>query len=831
MTDPGRPVRTGRRHWLRWLTVPALVVVGAQCRTERKVVNCEVTSVVTTPAQVEVAVGETSQEIAAAVADNGACQPSPAVSWSITPAGIGQLTSTSGTRTSVVGSARGSASVTAAAGGRTSSPATVSVYERARIVLNLTRLDFAATRGAPNPPPQNVSVTGAGDRPLEQVQVTFRYAAGGPIDWLAVAVSGSAAPLTIQGRVTRTDLPAGAYSATIDVQSVVASNSPQTITVAFVVTEPAGFQLAITGTGDGSGTVTGPAADGNPAINCAITAGAATGQCAGSYSPTTQLNLVAQAAGGSTFSGWSGACGGAGGCAVGNTTGPVSVVAGFTTAQALIGLNPPNLTFNGTAGAANPPNQTVQVTNAGPGGALTGLAVGAIDYGSGPAGWIGAASLSANAAPATLTVQVAIGALGPGAYTAMVPISSPVAGNSPQNLTVTFNVAAPMILLGTNPVTGLALAGGTNQFLSRVSVTSSGLQITGLSLGAIQYGPGANGWIQSAALSSTSTSQNTFVDIQVSPAALAAGTYTATIPVSGAGVATQNLMVSLQVLAAPGGTIVFGRGTSGTFDNTSEVWRMNANGSNQMNLTNNAAPDGRAALSPAGDQIAFRSDRTGNAEIWRMASNGSAPTQVTATAAVESFPAWVNSAFLAYSAADPLNQSIQNILFVQVAAAACPVGACPTGSVSNGATNAWPTASATSPLIAYGTNVNTGNNNFEIWTYNWSVGGTANLSNSLNFQEIHPAYSPNGQRIAFATNRGGGNLLQVWVMDANGANKTQLTFGPGNNYFPSWSPDGAQIVFVSDRTGNVDIWMMNANGSVQVNVTNSPGIEERPSWR
>ena len=55
--------------------------------------------------------------------------------------------------------------------------------------------------------------------------------------------------------------------------------------------------------------------------------------------------------------------------------------------------------------------------------------------------------------------------------------------------------------------------------------------------------------------------------------------------------------------------------------------------------------------------------------------------------------------------------------------------------------------------------------------------------------------------------------LDLWVIDANGAGQKQLTADAGNNSWPSVSPDGRYVVFVSDRTGINHIWRLNADGS------------------
>src|SRR5262249_21237769 len=55
--------------------------------------------------------------------------------------------------------------------------------------------------------------------------------------------------------------------------------------------------------------------------------------------------------------------------------------------------------------------------------------------------------------------------------------------------------------------------------------------------------------------------------------------------------------------------------------------------------------------------------------------------------------------------------------------------------------------------------------------------------------------------------------LNIWLINPDGSNKTQLTVNAGDNYTPAASPDGRFIVFSSNRTGSFNIWRMNADDS------------------
>ena len=90
------------------------------------------------------------------------------------------------------------------------------------------------------------------------------------------------------------------------------------------------------------------------------------------------------------------------------------------------------------------------------------------------------------------------------------------------------------------------------------------------------------------------------------------------------------------------------------------------------------------------------------------------------------------------------------------------------------------------------------------------------------------AARPDGQ-IVFQSNRADGNQ-DVYVMNADSSNVRRLTFAPGFDGMPRWSPDGNRIAFVSDRDGNDEIYVMNVDGSGQTRVTTDPAGDFWPEW-
>ena len=71
---------------------------------------------------------------------------------------------------------------------------------------------------------------------------------------------------------------------------------------------------------------------------------------------------------------------------------------------------------------------------------------------------------------------------------------------------------------------------------------------------------------------------------------------------------------------------------------------------------------------------------------------------------------------------------------------------------------------------------------------------------------------------------------ELYSLNLETGESKQLTFGGHRNIQPAWSPDGEHIAFVSDRDGNLELYMMNADGSEIIRLTDSVEDEGHPSW-
>jgi Tol biopolymer transport system component len=117
---------------------------------------------------------------------------------------------------------------------------------------------------------------------------------------------------------------------------------------------------------------------------------------------------------------------------------------------------------------------------------------------------------------------------------------------------------------------------------------------------------------------------------------------------------------------------------------------------------------------------------------------------------------------------------------------------------------------------------------WDIYVMDSDGANPTNLTNSFGV-DASPAWSPDGSKIAFETTRNTNG--EIYVANADGSNPENLTdFAAANEHQAEWSPDGSKIAFYSDRGGNRDIYVLDTDGSNLVRLTTDPATDVSPDW-
>lgn len=117
----------------------------------------------------------------------------------------------------------------------------------------------------------------------------------------------------------------------------------------------------------------------------------------------------------------------------------------------------------------------------------------------------------------------------------------------------------------------------------------------------------------------------------------------------------------------------------------------------------------------------------------------------------------------------------------------------------------------------------------QVWMMGADGAGIVQLTDSPD-DAWCPVWSPDGSRLLYSVYRDLGEVSwaapEIWVMNADGTGRRSLAKGSS----PAWSPDGTQIAFESDRDGDLEIFVMDADGGNQTQLTFNNDEDRDPVW-
>lgn len=299
-------------------------------------------------------------------------------------------------------------------------------------------------------------------------------------------------------------------------------------------------------------------------------------------------------------------------------------------------------------------------------------------------------------------------------------------------------------------------------------------------------------------------------------------------------------------------------------DGNAEIYLMNRDGTGLTNLTDHPAEDRSPTWSRDGEQLAFVSDRSGVSQVFVMDADGTRVRQITNLEAGCYAPVWSpDGRRIAFTSVVGFLEALHVYWVYSDGTGLTEVYGRQPG---DGGRTTW---SPDGQRILFDANVD---GDFKLAIVNLDGSELRAWADSEGW-DLDPAWSPNGQHVAFVSDRWEGRV-RIWVANHDGSDARNVTVPIGSPYSPvwspdsrwiafgsdgygfykvrpdgsaltqladrayvdfgsqwSWAPDSARLAFAGPNEGNRDIYLVENDGGDLTNLTSNPAQDSDPVWR
>jgi TolB protein len=280
-----------------------------------------------------------------------------------------------------------------------------------------------------------------------------------------------------------------------------------------------------------------------------------------------------------------------------------------------------------------------------------------------------------------------------------------------------------------------------------------------------------------------------------------------------------------------------------------EIYLVGEDGSDLVQLTHSAPGvyNFQPAISPDGLRVAFASAASGDSGIKVVGVDGANLQTLTSNSSLPySEPAWSpdGSTIAFVRGFDPTAEGVANHTSCGFEIFTVNVDDGRETNLTRGAGGTDPSWSPDGTRIAFASDRD-GSNGFDIYSMTADGCDVKQLTTDAG-NEAEPAWSPDGKRIAYTANLLKAFLLcgfahtgfgpdpfvvgpDIYVMESDGSGQTRVTFTE-TNIEPAWSPDGVSLAFVGASEGQAQIYVMHSLDERASNITSDASYKSSPSW-